>query len=226
MTSGPAPDRDRSSRPPDGPRRRARPHPGTPPVPARPRSTAAVVASGRGRGQAALTDDARLPAAAIAVRTGCPQSTVRRRLAALTEAGKLGTQVVIDPRRLGLTIDASVMLRVPPDHLASAGRALAEHPAVHRAFATSGASNLYAAVWVRDLAALYTFLAEDLTGLGITHTDTAIVAHAVKRPGGRAARDPSRAGSGQTGSRQTEFGQGVFRRTELRQPDFRQPDFR
>jgi DNA-binding Lrp family transcriptional regulator len=134
---------------------------------------------------AALGDDARLPAATVAARVGHPQSSVRRRLAALTATGRLVTQVVVDPARLGLPIDANVQLRVPPDHLATAGRALAAHPAVHGAFATSGAANLYAAVWVRDLAALYRFLAEDLGGLGITHAETSIVARAVKRPGGR-----------------------------------------
>ncbi|MFC4036486.1 Lrp/AsnC family transcriptional regulator [Streptomyces polygonati] len=134
---------------------------------------------------AALADDARLPAAAVSSRTGCPQSTVRRRLASLTAEGRLATQVVVDPRRLGLTVDANVLLRVPPDFLTAAGRALAEHSAVHGAFATSGPSNLHAAVWLRDLAALYAFLAEDLTGLGVTHVETAIVSRAVKRPGGR-----------------------------------------
>ncbi|MYS22943.1 transcriptional regulator, AsnC family [Streptomyces sp. DvalAA-14] len=138
---------------------------------------------------AALADDARLPATTLAHRTGLPQSTVRRRLAALTAEGGLVTQVVVDPRRLGLAVDASVMLRVPPDFLDAAGRRLAKHPAVHGAFATSGAANLYAAVWVRDLAALYAFLAEDLTGLGITHTETAIISHPVKRPGDRPGAD-------------------------------------
>jgi DNA-binding Lrp family transcriptional regulator len=139
----------------------------------------------------ALADDARLPAAALAGRIGHPQSTVRRRLARLTAEGSLVTQVVIDPRRLGLAIDANVMLRVPPDHLQAAGLALAAHPAVHGAFATSGPSNLYAALWVRDLAALYAFLTEDLAGLGITHAETAIVGQAVKRPGGRSVTAPT-----------------------------------
>ncbi|WP_053696072.1 Lrp/AsnC ligand binding domain-containing protein [Streptomyces sp. NRRL F-5755] len=56
-------------------------------------------------------------------------------------------------------------------------------PAVHGAFATTGAANLHAAVWVRDLAALYRLITHDLAGLGIGGVETLLVGHAVKRPG-------------------------------------------
>jgi hypothetical protein len=52
---------------------------------------------------------------------------------------------------------------------------------VHGAFATSGPSNLHAAAYFRDLSALYGFLSQDLTGLGITHLETAVVSRAAKR---------------------------------------------
>ncbi|MFJ9539696.1 Lrp/AsnC family transcriptional regulator [Streptomyces sp. NPDC101225] len=129
----------------------------------------------------ALTPDARLTAADLAARTGHPESTVRRRLARLTSQGRLITQVLVDPRRLGLSIEAKLLLHVPPDHLAAAGRALAQHPAVHGAFATSGPSNLHAAAYFPHLSALYDFLSRDLAGLGITHVETAVVSRAVKR---------------------------------------------
>ncbi|KWT57379.1 transcriptional regulator [Streptomyces albus subsp. albus] len=132
---------------------------------------------------AALQDDARTPAAAIAARTGHPASTVRRRLARLMSDGRLSTQVAVDPKRLGLLIDANLLMRVPPDHLDTVGRTLARHPAVHGAFATTGAANLHAAVWVRDLAALYRMITQDLAGLGISGVETLLVGHAVKRPG-------------------------------------------
>ncbi|AWT41512.1 Lrp/AsnC family transcriptional regulator [Streptomyces actuosus] len=132
---------------------------------------------------AALADDARAPAAAVAARTGRPESTVRRRIARLTATGLLRTHVVVDPRRLGLPIDANVLLRVAPDRLDDAGRALAAHPAVHGAFATTGTANLQAAVWVRDLADLYRFLSRDLAGLGVEAAETVIIGQAVKRPG-------------------------------------------
>ncbi|MFD9793699.1 Lrp/AsnC family transcriptional regulator [Streptomyces sp. NPDC059070] len=132
---------------------------------------------------AELAADARVPAAMVAARLGQPESTVRRRLARLGEEGLLLTQVAVDARRLGLAIDANVLLQLPPDRLDAAGRALAAHPAVHGAFATTGEFNLHAAVWVRDLAALYRFVSDDLSGLGVSRMDTVIVGQAVKRPG-------------------------------------------
>ncbi|MFE0511268.1 AsnC family transcriptional regulator [Streptomyces sp. NPDC058964] len=132
---------------------------------------------------AVLEDDARAPAAAVAARTGHPESTVRRRVTRLARTGALLTQVVVDPRRLGLDIDANVLMRVAPDRLDAVGRALAVHPAVHGAFATTGASNLHVAVWVRDLEHLYRFITRDLGGLGVDGVETVIVGQAVKRPG-------------------------------------------
>ncbi|GAA1243024.1 Lrp/AsnC family transcriptional regulator [Kitasatospora nipponensis] len=129
----------------------------------------------------ALTDDARLTSTALAARTGHPESTVRRRLSQLAAQGRLVTQVLVDPRHLGLLIEAKLLLHVPPDQLAATGKALADHPAVHGAFATSGPSNLHAAAYFPDLAALYGFLSRDLVGLGITHVETAIVSRAAKR---------------------------------------------
>jgi DNA-binding Lrp family transcriptional regulator len=129
----------------------------------------------------ALTPDARLPAAALAVSTGHPETTVRRRVAQLAAQGRLITQVLVDAGRLGLPIEAKLLLHVAPDHLATAGQALAGHPSVHGAFATSGPSNLHAAAYFPDLNALYGFLSRDLVGLGITHVETAIVSRAVQR---------------------------------------------
>lgn len=132
---------------------------------------------------AALAAEPRATAAALAARTGLPQSTVRRRIAALTARGELRTTAVADARRLGLAVDASLWMRVPPDRLDAAGRRLAGHPAVHGAVATTGRANLHAAVWLPDLDALYRFVTEELSGLGIQSVDTVLVGAAVKRPG-------------------------------------------
>ncbi|MFD7014496.1 Lrp/AsnC ligand binding domain-containing protein [Streptomyces sp. NPDC059928] len=87
----------------------------------------------------------------------------------------------MEPRRLALPIEAELLPHVAPDHLAAAGQALADHPSVHGAFATSGPSNLHAAAYFPDLAALYGFLSRDLVGLGITHVETAVVSRVAKR---------------------------------------------
>jgi DNA-binding Lrp family transcriptional regulator len=127
--------------------------------------------------------DARTTASAIARSTGQPESTVRRRLAGLFDQGRLTTQVVVDPRRLGLGVDANLRMQVLPKHLDAIGRALAAHPAVHGALATTGAANLYLAVWLKDLDHLYRFITRDLAEFEIGHVDTVLVGRRVKRPG-------------------------------------------
>lgn len=132
---------------------------------------------------AVLERDARLSASAVAAEVRRPESTVRRRLAALREDGLLRTQIFVDARRLGLRIDANVVMQVPPAKLDEAGRALACHPAVHGALATTGGFNLHAAVWLPDMEGLYRFVTEDIAGLGVDRVETFLVGHAVKRPG-------------------------------------------
>jgi len=135
---------------------------------------------------AALADDGRLPAAAVATRIGHPESTVRRRLAGLLASRRVVTQVVVDPRRLGLTVDANVWLQLPPDRLDEAGRALAKHPAVHGALAVTGVANLRIEVWLEDAEALYRFLTRELADLAVSGAEAVLVGSAVKRPGKRA----------------------------------------
>ena len=140
-----------------------------------------------------LADQARRPASAIARATDQAESTVRRRLASLFGQGRLRTQVVLDPRRFGLGVDANLRMRVAPRNLEQAGRRLARHPAVHGALATTGASNLNVALWLRDLDHLYRFITEDLAELEIDQVETMLVGQAIKRPG--ASNRPGRPGS-------------------------------
>ena len=70
-----------------------------------------------------------------------------------------------------------------PGAAGSSAAALAAHPAVHGVPAGTGRSILSLALWLPDTAALYRFLSEDLTGLGITAAETFLVGRAVKRPG-------------------------------------------
>ncbi|GAA4551451.1 Lrp/AsnC family transcriptional regulator [Amycolatopsis samaneae] len=134
-----------------------------------------------------LSADARTGPGELATATGAPESTVRRRLDRLTEAGRLRTYADIDVRALGLAVDANVWMTVPPGDLDSIGRALARHPLVHGTLATTGTSNLMAAVFCRNLPALYAFV----TGLGafdVPSAEVTVVAQAVKRAGRRASQ--------------------------------------
>jgi len=117
----------------------------------------------------------------VAQSTGHPESTVRRRLAALFAQGHITTQTLVDPQRLGMHIDANIWMEVPPDHLDATGHALAGHPAVHGALATTGRANLCVAVWFRNMQELYHFLTHDLSGHSIASTDTVLVGQWIKR---------------------------------------------
>jgi DNA-binding Lrp family transcriptional regulator len=101
----------------------------------------------------------------------------------LDEQGQLLTQVIVDPKRLGLSVDANLRLRVPPGRLDEAGRRMAAHPAVHGALATTGKSNLNVAVWLRDLEHLYEFITRDVAALGADSVESVLVGQAIKRPG-------------------------------------------
>ncbi|HEV2636233.1 MAG TPA: Lrp/AsnC family transcriptional regulator [Actinocrinis sp.] len=130
---------------------------------------------------AALAVDARMSASALSRRIGHPESTVRRRVSSLFDEGVLHTRIVVDPHRLGLRVDANIRMRVAPAHLDETGRRLAAHPAVHGALATTGPSNLYIAVWLRDLDHFYEFLTQDLAALNVDIIDTVLVGQDFKR---------------------------------------------
>jgi DNA-binding Lrp family transcriptional regulator len=132
---------------------------------------------------AALERDPRASAAAIAQSLGRPETTVRRRLRDLLDGGGVVLQVFVDPGRLGLTVDAALSMKVPPAGLDAAGRALAAHPAVHGALATTGSNNLYVALWLKDLEQLYAFITGTLSRLNVDSADTMLIGRAVKRPG-------------------------------------------
>lgn len=134
----------------------------------------------------------RASAAAIAQAIGAPASSVRRRLTEILRTRRVVLQTFVDPRRLGLGLDADLWMRIPPAHLARAGAALAAHPAVHGAFATAGTLNVHAAVWLRDTEDLYTFTTTVLADLGVEELETVVIGQSVKRPGqGRPTRrDP------------------------------------
>ncbi|MFE7639016.1 MULTISPECIES: Lrp/AsnC family transcriptional regulator [unclassified Kitasatospora] len=139
-----------------------------------------------------LGEDARQSHAVLAAAVGAPESTVRRRLHRLDGAGLLRTHATVDPRLLGLAVDANLWLDVPPGRIAEVGTVLARHPRVHGVFATSGPANLLATVFCPDHGELYRFLTDTLGPLGVTRAETTITARAVKRAGVLLRQPPRR----------------------------------
>jgi len=133
---------------------------------------------------AALSLDGRTGHAELAGVTGWSESTVRRRMDRLVASGALFYDLDIPPEALGYQTQARLWMSVRPADLAATGAALAGHPEVSFAAATTGPANLMASLTCRDDQALYRYLTERIGALeGIGHLETAPVIRTIKRAG-------------------------------------------
>jgi DNA-binding Lrp family transcriptional regulator len=135
---------------------------------------------------AALARDGRMAVSALAAATHWHESTVRRRIAELQQAGVLYFDLDVDDAILGVSAHVMMWLAVEPAHLDAAGRALAAHPEVPFAAATTGPTNLVVSAMFRDTGQLYSYLTTRLTGIpGLRSVETAPIIGTVKRAGER-----------------------------------------
>ncbi|MGC5016375.1 Lrp/AsnC family transcriptional regulator [Streptosporangium sp. DT93] len=133
---------------------------------------------------AGLSVDGRTSHADLAAATGWSESTVRRRLDQLRECGALYYDLEVDCPYFGLHTVAWLWMAVSPSHLAAVGEALATHPEVTFAAATTGPTNLAVNVLCRDDEALYSYLSGRIAGLpGIQKLETAPIIRNVKQSG-------------------------------------------
>jgi DNA-binding Lrp family transcriptional regulator len=129
-----------------------------------------------------LARDGRASYAELASVTHWHESTVRRRVEELRGAGVLYLDVDVDEAAFGIGTQASLWMSVTPARLAAAGAALAEHPEIPFAAATTGSSNLTATVLCRDDQALYRYLTERIARLdGVTALEIVPTIRNVKR---------------------------------------------
>lgn len=113
----------------------------------------------------ALARDGRTPVPELAAATGWSPTTVRRRLTELRSCGVLFYDVDYDLRRFGYGMMVALWLSVAPAELAAAGEALATHPEVAFACATTGPKNLFACVLCPDGRALNRYLTTRVAAL-------------------------------------------------------------
>jgi DNA-binding Lrp family transcriptional regulator len=133
---------------------------------------------------AELARDGRASNAVLAASIHWHESTVRRRIDELRRAGLLHFEVDLDHWVLGLNVDVMLWLSVEPARLDQAGRALAAHPEIPFAGATTGPTNLVATAVFRDTEHLYEYLTTQLASLpGVTAVQTAPIIRTVKRTG-------------------------------------------
>jgi DNA-binding Lrp family transcriptional regulator len=140
---------------------------------------------------AVLSQDGRADLAELAAATGWSQSTVRRRMAQLRGSGALYLDLDYDNQIFGLGARALLWLTVAPAELTATGEALAEHPEVAYACATTGATNLHAVVLCTDIHALYMYLTTRVSALSaVRQVETAPILHSMKSAGSLAAGLP------------------------------------
>ncbi|WP_370949630.1 Lrp/AsnC family transcriptional regulator [Amycolatopsis sp. cg5] len=135
---------------------------------------------------AALAIDGRAEFEHLATLTGWSPTTVRRRMTELRERGVLYLDIDVDRDLFGLGARTLLWLSVAPARLAEAGTALAGHPEIAFAAATTGPTNLFASVMCADQRALYRYLTTSVAALpAITHIETAPVIKTVKQAANR-----------------------------------------
>ncbi|MDJ1132163.1 Lrp/AsnC family transcriptional regulator [Streptomyces iconiensis] len=131
-----------------------------------------------------LARDGRAAPGELAAATGLSTSTVRRRITDLRTDGVLYFDVEYHPDVLQQEFRAALWLEIDPARLAEAGAALATHPGVAFAAATTGTTNLFASVDVPTAQRFYQYLTESVAALpGLRRTATAPLHRTLKGPG-------------------------------------------
>lgn len=131
-----------------------------------------------------LARDGRAGYPELAHATGWSPATAKRRLDQLRNFGVLFFDVDIDPLLLGFEMVAILWLTVEPAALRHTAQAVAEHPEIAFAAATTGPTNLLMFVACRDTEALYDYLEGGIGSLpGVRHVESAPVIRDSKRAG-------------------------------------------
>jgi DNA-binding Lrp family transcriptional regulator len=132
----------------------------------------------------ALSKDGRAGHVELAAVTEWSESTVKRRMDHLRRTGVLFYDLDMPGQVLGFHAEARLWMSVRPAELVAVGEALSAHLEVSFAAATTGPTNLMAAVNCRNTAGLYRYLTERIGGLeAVEYVETAPVIRTVKRAG-------------------------------------------
>jgi Lrp/AsnC family transcriptional regulator for asnA, asnC and gidA len=102
-----------------------------------------------------LQSDARTSFARIARESKVSEATVRFRVKKLVKKGVIiGFIALLDPRKIGLLVTATIMAKVDPTLLEEAFEQLASFNETHHVFQSTGEYDIVAVVHVRDMAHL------------------------------------------------------------------------
>ncbi|MBC2876426.1 MULTISPECIES: Lrp/AsnC family transcriptional regulator [Streptomyces] len=129
-----------------------------------------------------LAKDGRATVSRLAQGTGRSPAAVARRLDRLRATAALRLAVDFVPELLGYHLLVRFWLRVAPGRLGTVGAALAAHPEIPFAAATTGPSNLVATGMFHDTDELYRYLDHRIGALpGVQSIETTPILREVKR---------------------------------------------
>ena len=130
-----------------------------------------------------LAADGRAASAHLADTLGWHESTIRHRIAELRRAGILTFDVDIDPAAYGMGAYAMLWACVDPAQLDTVGAAMSLHSEVPFVAATTGPTNLVAALICTDTSHLHAYLTQRLPSLpGVGTVETAPLIRLIKGP--------------------------------------------
>jgi DNA-binding Lrp family transcriptional regulator len=133
---------------------------------------------------AELARDGRATHAALAAALHWHESTVRRRIEELAQQQVLYFDVDVREDFLGERLAALLWLAVEPAHLDDTGRAIARHPEVPFAAATTGHTNLVVSARFRGTRHMYHYITARLGALsGISSVETVPIIARFKQAG-------------------------------------------
>ena len=139
----------------------------------------------------ALADDGRAPYRQLAARTHWHESTVRRRVEELIASDILFFDLDLDSNSFGVRSQALLWMSTAPARLQDIGQALASRPEFPFVAATTGSTNLVAALICPDDRSIYEYLTGEMTDLdGLTHVEIAPVMQFVKMHASMALLEP------------------------------------
>ncbi|HWU21423.1 MAG TPA: Lrp/AsnC family transcriptional regulator [Nocardioides sp.] len=128
----------------------------------------------------ALADDGRQTYDELARAARVSESTARRRLDALREAGRVYIRAVVDPAALGLPVHALLWLRTSPSQTAAVGAALARSAYVRYAAGLLGEFQLLVEVTVPSLDALQELITTSEWAGQVQGMETSLVIETLK----------------------------------------------
>lgn len=125
-----------------------------------------------------LMDDGRMPAAEIARRVGegVSERTVRYRLNRLVEKSVVKISAIVNPKSVGFSVVADVLLEVESDSILEVARKLSTYECISYVACAIGEKDVSLQVFAHDTTEVYQFVTEVIGKTpGVRKTTTSIV---------------------------------------------------